>query len=170
MTFNVPPRAFHLWQQKFLEGMNESIDTYIHIVYDHAGDVDKAGFSQYVHSQKIGQLVPPVCSFKRIMKFVSSVESSKLYIIDIPGRLTTPCVEKILLQLGILQDGLIYSKGFFEYIDNPNIIVFTKKMPIFDLNLSNQNKWKYWTVCDNDLVAYDLPRLETDKSNGAVFY
>lgn len=143
------------WQADLLGHVQEYDDRKIHIVVDRQGNIGKSAFCKYVWAKKLGQPVPPMTTAEDLTQFVMCMGTHRLYVIDMPRAMKKKGLYGLYSGIENVKNGMLFDKrykGVFKYIDEPNIIVFTNTPP--KLSYLSRDRWKLWTVQDNQLVVY----------------
>lgn len=143
------------WQQSLIDITKEYDDRTIHIVIDHNGNTGKSSLCKMMWQLKIGQPIPPMQTAEDIVQFVKSLPINKLYLIDMPRAMKKNKLYGLYSGIETIKNGMLYDKrykGQFEYIDEPNIIVFTNSPP--KMKYLSHDRWNLWTVKDKHLVEY----------------
>lgn len=76
-----------------------------------------------------------------------------MYIIDLPRAVKKEHQREMWAALETVKGGYAYDDRFhfkYEWFDSPKIWVFTNQLP--DLEYQSLDRWKLWTVVDNQLV------------------
>lgn len=158
-------KGLYPWQAKLIDLTKDYDPRRIHIVIDLEGNHGKSVFCKYVWHQRIGQPIPPLQSAEDLVQFVKSLPTSNLYLIDMPRAMKKTKLYGMYSGIETLKNGMLYDKrykGQFEYIDEPNIIVFTNAPP--KMRYLSRDRWALWTIKDNDLVKF---QFDSDSSNSS---
>jgi len=143
------------WQASLLEKTKDYDDRKIHIVIDSDGNSGKSAFCKWVWQHKLGQPVPPMMCAEDLVQFVKSLPYSGLYVIDMPRAMKKTKLYGLYSGIETLKNGMVYDKrykGVFEYIDEPNIIVFTNTPP--KMSYLSRDRWQLWTITSKELVPF----------------
>lgn len=133
-------------------------DRHIHVVYDPKGDIGKTAFVEYVHSYRYGCVIPPMPSMEDIVQFAMCRPVSRLYVIDLPRAMEKKDLGSFFAGIEVLKSGQLYDKrykGTFKWIERPNLIVFTNKLP--DTRYLSLDRWRIWSVFKDELVKGAKP-------------
>ncbi|AYP28945.1 MAG: replication-associated protein [Cressdnaviricota sp.] len=151
------------WQNQLMLEATGYNDRQIHCVIDKEGDHGKGALCKWCYVHGYACLVPPFNSPGDLIQFVNSRPVSELYMIDMPRAMPKKYLNDLYTGIETLKDGYIYDKryrGQFKLIDEPNIIVFTNTPP--KRGYLTANRWKMWTIRDNELEVYTYPVVLTD--------
>jgi len=159
-------QGLYPWQQSLIEETSTYDDRRIHVVIDLEGNHGKSSFTKYAWHQLRAQPVPPMQSAEDLIGFVMSLPVSSLYLIDMPRAMKKTKLYGMYSGIETLKNGMLYDKryhGKFEYIDEPNIIVFTNSPP--KMKYLSRDRWALWTIKDNQLVQFHFATTSANSAN-----
>jgi len=143
------------WQSKLIDSTNTFCLRSIDLVFDSAGNAGKSLFSEYMEYTGAAEEVPPFRLMDDIFQWVCSRPIKPIYIVDMPRGMKKDRLGDFYSGIEIIKNGVAYDKRYSAKkirFDRPRIIVFTNEIP--NLELMSHDRWKVWTIKDENLLVY----------------
>lgn len=141
------------WQSSVVHTYNVWDTRTINVIIDKEGNIGKSTLVSYMRCHKLARKVPPVCSYKDVMRMVCDMPISSCYLFDMPrgvehnAQLYTAIEE---IKSGYAWDDRYKFREVF--FDCPTIWIFTNKKP--NEKLMSKDRWRLWEVIENKLKFY----------------
>lgn len=147
--------SLYPWQQTVVD-LSKVWDTrVIHVIIDETGNHGKSTLCTYMGVYMLGRQLPFVNDYKDIMRMVMDMPVSPAYLIDMPRAISKDRLFQMYAGIETIKSGYAYDDRYSfkdKYFDCPQIFVFTNKEP--DRSLLSNDRWKMWTILNNELVEY----------------
>ncbi len=141
------------WQSKVEEFCKQWDKRVIHWIYDEKGCNGKSDLVEWLDTNRIASVVPPMRSIEDILQFVSSNKDSPAYLIDFPRAMKKEHLCEFYAGIECLKNGFVYDKrykGKKRWMDRPAIVVFANILP--PSAAMSRDRWKVWEIVDGDLT------------------
>lgn len=170
---DIPPTRqmdmFNSWelypyQQKLEKISTEFCLRSIDFIYDQDGNIGKSLFSEYMESKHLAEEVPPFRLMDDIFQWVASRPIKPCYIFDMPRGMKKDKLADFYSGIEVIKNGVAYDKRYAAKkirFNRPRVFIFSNKLPVF--NLMSKDRWKVWTICNNDLIKYEVPSTLWDE-------
>ena len=137
------------WQSQVLE-LCKSIDNrYINFILCPTGNTGKSIFCEFLEYRNLAEEIPTCNSMKDISAYICSRRTqgheSNCYLIDMPRGLKKEKLAQFFCGIEMLKNGVCYDERYTASkirFDRPQIIVFTNKMPVEDLDILSKDRWR----------------------------
>ena len=159
------------WQQKIIDSRNIFDSRTINFVVDDYCS-GKSIISMYINIYGLGCKIPYSNRSNTIMScaYAAKEPCNKLFIIDVPHSIQIGGQRVFLNSIEDLKNGNIKHKEgaklFQKMIDSPAIWVLINSSSIKKINTKDNNfakdKFKWWTIEDNNLTAFSLKQIFSD--------
>lgn len=129
----------------------------IDLIYDVDGNNGKSLFSEYLEMKGIAEEVPPYRMMDNIFEWVCSRPIKKCYIFDMPRGMKKDKLADFYSGIEVIKNGVAYDKRYSAKkirFDRPRVFVFTNTLPEF--NLMSKDRWKVWTLYDDQLKPFTI--------------
>lgn len=129
----------------------------IDLIYDIEGNNGKSLFSEFMEYEKIAEEVPPYRLMDDIFAWVASRPIKQCYIFDMPRGMKKDKLADFYSGIEVIKNGVAYDKRYTAQkirFNRPRVFVFTNTLPEF--NLMSKDRWKVWTLYENQLKPYCL--------------
>lgn len=126
----------------------------IDCVVDTIGCNGKTLFTRFMMVYGLGQLLPFVNDFKDIMRMVMDLPKAPCYFVDMPRAISKERLFQFWAGIELVKTGYAYDDRYHfkqELFDPPRVIVFMNEMP--DVSLLSRDRWKFWEIREEDLLA-----------------
>ena len=101
---------------------------------------------------------PPFCNdFRDLMRMVCDMDETNCYLIDMPRAVSKDKLFQLYGAIEKIKDGYAYDDRYRfteKYFNPPVVWVFTNRCP--DLGLLSLDRWKLWTIENDELIPYEL--------------
>lgn len=137
----------HPWQQSIIDDAEVWNTRTINLVYCPGGNTGKSTLAGWVRAYKLGRVLPPVNDYKDLLRMVYGIESSKLYIFDMPRSMKKEKLCGFFAAIETIKDGYAYDDRYEfkeKNFDCPNIWIFANVLP--NGEYLSQDRWKYWVI------------------------
>lgn len=137
------------WQRSIIDICGKWDKRSIHWIYDEGGFKGKSDLVEWIDTNRIGMVVPPMRNLEDIMQFCMCQKPAKAYLIDLPRAMKKDHLCEFYAGLESLKNGFLYDKrykGTKKWIDRPAVIVFSNTLP--DRHAMSQDRWKIWSIVD----------------------
>lgn len=127
----------------------------INWIYDAEGCKGKSDLVEWLDTNRIANVVPPMRSAEDIMQFCMSQPPARAYLIDMPRAMKKDNLVEFYAGIEQLKNGFLYDKrykGQKKWIDRPAVIVFANVPPA--MWALSPDRWKMWTIVDYKLEPY----------------
>lgn len=141
------------WQQQIVDNAGVWDTRTINYVYEPQGNKGKSTLCGWIEAYEIGESIPPLNTFKDVMRMVCDLPVAKLYVVDVPRSLEQKNGGDFWAGIEDLKSGKAFDDRYkFRKIrfDCPNIWVFGNTLP--DMRMLSAGRWKIWNIVDNKLV------------------
>lgn len=156
------------WQQIIWDSADKREKRIINVIIDETGDIGKSSVVRYLGFFKRGRKLPPVNSYKDIMRIVCDLPTSKLYMLDVPRAADIKNSSDLWAGIEELKSGYAWDDRYSfkeKYFDPPQVWVFMNKEP--NLSYLSRDRWKIWMIKEQQLVPYERePSIKRTKYSG----
>lgn len=145
------------FQTKVMELTNYFCDRTIHYIYCPDGNKGKSTIANLMRLHKKGIILPPINDADKLvfsacnMLRAKNVRDSVPIFIDLPRAMNQERLYGIFSAIEIIKSGYVYdTRNHYKDwdFDSPTIFVFSNIEP--DFSLLSRDRWKVWTIDDND--------------------
>lgn len=124
----------------------------IYWVYDEKGCNGKSDLVEWLDTNGLASVVPPMRNLEDIMQFCMSY-TAKAYLIDFPRAMKKEHLCEFYSGIESLKNGFLYDKrykGVKKWQDRPAIVIFSNTKP--DSAAMSRDRWSIWEIENYDLV------------------
>lgn len=151
------------WQQIVFDSHDQKVKRIVNVIIDTKGNNGKTTLIRCMCVHGYAKS-PPFCNdFKDLMRMVCDMGDTNCYLIDMPRAINKEKLYQFYAGIEKIKDGYAYDDRykFTEKFFNPPVVwVFTNKCP--ELNLLSKDRWRLWTIEDDNLIEYDPKKDLTD--------
>lgn len=141
------------FQQQIVDSLFDWDTRSINYVFDPVGNNGKSILIGWVRAHRLGRVLPPMNDCKDMMRMICDMPTSRSYIVDMPRCMNKEKLFGFYSAIEMLKDGYAYDDryAFKEKIfDSPNVWIFGNNVP--DTNLLSADRWKIWTISDENTL------------------
>lgn len=158
------------FQQSIIDSIKiEPDDRTINVLYCPSGGIGKSRMAMWLQARKLARRIPPLKSYKDVMRMIKGTPKVPIYFIDLPKAHQHSNNEELYCAIENIKDGYAWDDRYEwseEFFEIPHVWVFTNEIP--DHNLLSRDRWKYWTVTGfYELVDFvpptPLPKITVTK-------
>lgn len=142
--------ALRPWQQSIIDDAKIWNTRNINMVYCPHGNTGKSTLAGWIRAYGLGRVLPPVNDYKDLLRMVYGIESSSLYIFDMPRSMKKDKLSGFFAAVETIKDGYAYDDRYEfkeKNFDCPNIWIFTNILP--ELGYLSKDRWIFWNISDN---------------------
>ena len=161
--------SLYPWQAYVMQNATEWEPRLVNLVYDPKGCQGKSILCGKLMCAGLGWDIPPLQSFKDVMRAVMDLPKRRCYVIDVPRSLDQSKIGDFYAGIERLKDGKPFDdRNHFrqEFLDSPNVWVFTNRMP--HMGLLTRNRWVIWRIGDtrtlNMMTHAEVNQINMDDS------
>jgi hypothetical protein len=147
------------WQEDVVMTYNIWNTRVINVLIDKVGNIGKSTLVSYMRCNKLARKVPPVHSYKDIMRMVCDMPISTCYLIDMPRGVSHE--SQLYTAIEEIKSGYAWDDRYkFRevFFDCPTIWIFTNKKP--DNKLMSADRWKLWEVSEDQKLQVFTEKKE----------
>lgn len=136
------------WQNSVIEMSKKWDSRLINVIVDKKGCIGKSVLvGKMCCELKIARKIPPLDSYKDLMRLAYSMPTSKCYLVDMPRALDKTKQDSFYSAIESIKDGHIWDDRYKyqeKWIDSPCIWLFTNIHP--NLRLLSSDRWRIFFV------------------------
>lgn len=124
----------------------------INVIIDKNGNIGKSTLVSYLRCHKLARKVPPVHSYKDVMRMVCDMPISTCYLFDMPRGVSHS--KELYTAIEEIKSGYAWDDRYkFRevFFDCPTIWIFTNEKP--NPKLMSADRWKLWQVTDEQTLT-----------------
>jgi len=124
------------WQAQVRDMVQVVDDRSIKLIFDRRGNNGKSILAEFLEYNGLAWEMPPFRCMEDIMQCCMSVKAQRAYLIDMPRGMKKDKLGEFYSGLECLKNGVCYDKRYSfkkRRMDRPQIVVFTNKLPQFEL-------------------------------------
>nr|WAE42862.1 MAG: replication associated protein [Cressdnaviricota sp.] len=130
----------------------------INFIHDPVGGIGKSTFAAWLRYYKDAMNIPNFDRAEDIMAWVASgAKNPRTHMfVDLPRAMDQLKLRPLYSAIEMLKEGQAFDKRYFRKEVNfgyPHVFVFGNTIP--DPTMLSGDRWKFWKVVDNELVAFD---------------
>ena len=137
------------WQAYIMNNADAWEPRQVNMVYDPRGCNGKSILCGKLTCAGLGWDIPPIQTFKDVMRIVMDLPKRRCYVIDVPRSLDQGKIGDFYAGIERLKDGKVFDdRNHYrqEFFDSPNVWVFSNKLP--NMGLLTRNRWVFWRISD----------------------
>lgn len=145
------------WQQKVVDSTTYDDYRSINVIVDAAGNNGKSIFSKWAVVKGLAIRVPLQEHMRDMIRQVCDLPIRKLYIFDLPRAVSKEQLNQFWSAVEEIKNGSVYDDRYHYQQRNftpPAVWIFTNTKP--NEARMSCDRWKIWTIVDNDLVRISL--------------
>ena len=145
------------WQQSIIDETKKFCMRSIDLIFDPEGNNGKSLLCDYLEYKDNCEAVPPYRLMDDLYQWVCNCGGKRLFIFDLPRGMKKDKLGDLYSGIEVIKNGVAYDKRYKNNkikFDRPRIIVFTNVLPC--LELMTKDRWKIWTIENNELKAYPI--------------
>lgn len=146
---------FRPWQTEVWDSADLKIRRTVNVIIDARGNNGKTTLVRCMMVHGKAQ-APPFCNdFKDLMRMVCDLPNTNCYLIDMPRAVSKDKLYQLYGAIEKIKDGYAFDDRYHmkQKIMNPPVVwVFTNRCP--ELKLLSLDRWKLWTIVNDELVEY----------------
>lgn len=149
------------WQQMIVDSKDNFDARAVNVVYDPHGSNGKSIIRRYIGAHRIGQVIPPLESFKELMGIIMCKPKRKLYVVDMPRGMEKRRLTDFWAAMENLKDGNAFDTRYTfkeQYFDPPALWVFTNTVP--NVKLLSTDRWRFWVFRGDELVRANIHEVQ----------
>ncbi len=144
------------WQAEVIERSKVWDTRHINVIIDTTGNIGKSTLVSYMRVHKLARTLPPMKSYKDIMRCAMSMPVAKTYIVDMPRAICKKNLGDFFSGIESLKSGYCWDDRYAfkeRNFDCPNIWLFTNKIP--ESWMLTADRWCLWEIThDRNLVCF----------------
>jgi len=155
------------WQQTIINMTNEEPDDRtINWIYDKIGCMGKTTFSKYLYAKTDAIIATGggnkdiACMLAGVAEEGRDLNEKTTFVFNFPR-----CTEGVSYKaIESVKDGLITSTKYHSetlVFNCPHVFIFSNEKPL--IHKLSMDRWKLWTIVDEELVSYEMPLEEDDE-------
>lgn len=149
------------WQQVIWDQADQRIRRTVNVVIDKKGNNGKTTLVRCMCVYGRAKS-PPFCNdFRDLMRMVCDMDPTNCYLIDMPRAVSKDKLFQLYGAIEKIKDGYAYDDRYRfteKYFNPPVVWVFSNQCP--DLGLLSLDRWKLWTIENDELVPYEVTGSE----------
>lgn len=147
------------WQQQVIEISEQFDPRTVHCLVDERGGRGKSSIANALVCSGKALYLPPTNDSKELIQSCCNMcmdketRDPKLIFINLPRAMDQKNVQGIYKAIEQIKDGMLYDTRYHyrQYaIDSPCVWVFCNEIP--DRELLSKDRWKIWTICEDDTL------------------
>lgn len=138
------------WQQQVVDSADIWDTRTINYVIDTRGNRGKSILTTYTGVYGIGNVVPFLNDYDKMMGALYGKPTRRLYVVDMPRAIKKDCIASFMSAIESLKNGHLfdwrhhYKEKFF---DCPTVWIFSNTEP--DLSMLSNDRWVFWEFSDD---------------------
>lgn len=150
------------WQQATVKMVSGRERRKVHVIFDPRGNNGKTILTRYMAIHNGAGSIPFCRDYKDLMRMAYQMRHCPIMLIDMPRSIPKDKLEETYAAIETVKGGYVFderNKFKYEYINPPQIIVFTNIIP--NLSLLSLDRWNIMTIRKSQLV----PLMDSDDSS-----
>lgn len=157
------------WQQQIIDSAEIFNDREINLIYDPIGNNGKSTVASICELKHNGIDMPPLNDYKELIALACDIctdtknHTPKIMLFDMPRAIDKTRLYGLYSAIEQIKKGKLYDVRYHYkkwWIDSPVVWVFTNTLP--DQQLLSADRWKIWTINNNNLIKYEPPKNDLD--------
>lgn len=149
------------WQQKVWDSADVFDTRSINLIYDVHGNNGKSTVAALMDLHRRGIDLPPMNDAEKLIQSVADIlmareiREPKVVFVDLPRAMDKKRLGGLYTAIEQVKKGKVYDTRYAYkewWFDSPQVWVFTNIYP--DLSFLSTDRWKLWTIEDDDLVPF----------------
>jgi len=147
------------WQQAVWDSADAFDNRTINLIYDPSGNNGKSTVASLMDLHRRGIDLPPMNDAEKLIQSVADIliardmREPKVVFIDLPRAMDKKRLGGLYTAIEQIKKGKVYDTRYAYkewWFDSPQVWVFSNIEP--DLTFLSMDRWKIWSIVDNDLV------------------